>query len=131
MSDLQFEISFSSSLPPEAQLGMAIAYENANELWRTIWEYCVWEAARRLEFLTVDDVLHQLELVNEKRKAENKPLIETHNESAIGPCMKAAADKGIIVATGERRRSKRPKKHGNLHQVWRSNFCAKTPSLSS
>lgn len=125
-SDLNYSLDFSTKVPPAEQDrirdGMARADEHANEFWKAILAHCIWEAARRLKELTVDDVLAQLDKVNEERKAKHQELIETHNLSAIGPAMKSAAKEGIITGTPQVRRSRITGKKGNLQVIWKSNF---------
>jgi hypothetical protein len=114
MASLQHEFNFSGKLAPSAELGMAQADENANAMWKHIWDGCVLAAARRLFELTSDDVLEEFE------KLKHPP--RTHNLSAIGPAMKRAWKMGILRPTDRTVRSKRLEKNGNLHVVWVSNY---------
>lgn len=126
MSDLNYSLDFSGKLPPAVQDkvrdGMKRADENANYFWKKILDGCVLAAARRLPELTVDDVLDELDAINAVRKIANKKQIETHNLDALGPAMSRARKDGVISPTDRVRRSLRPEKHGNRHNIWSSNF---------
>ncbi len=114
----QFDLDFSRKRSPAVQEriqeGMAKADENADHFWKRIIDGCILAAARRLPELTVDDVLDEI------AKIPNAP--STHNLAALGPAMKRAHRDRIITATDRVQRSRRPTKHGNRHNVWRSNY---------
>jgi len=113
---MQFALDFDSKLPVSAQIGMAIADENASEKWKHIFDACVLAAAKKKQEITSDDVLTELE------RLPNAP--NTHNLAAIGPAMQRAAEMGILRGTGRVERSKRKGKNGNIHSVWHSNYYA-------
>lgn len=119
-----FELDFTQNRPPAVQAkiedGMRRADENADHYWKRIVDGCILAAARRLEYVTVDDVLDELEKVNEARAAQGLAEFETHNQSALGPAMKRAMRDKIVVATDRVQRSRRDIKHGNRHTVWQS-----------
>ncbi len=119
MSAMQFTLDFTQKLPAPAQAriadGMAQADQNADIRWKHIWDGCVLAAARQKQEITSDDVLLEFE------KLPTPP--ETHNLAAIGPAMLRAAKMGVITRTDRFERSKRPEKNGNLHAIWRSNYC--------
>lgn len=118
----QFSIDFDERLPVEAQIGMQDADAHANETWKAVLDACVFNAARRLQVVTVEDVRKELIAVNEIRKAQGKPEVTTHNLSAFGPAMIRAKEKGILEWTPEVRRNKTAGTKGNLMRCWRSNF---------
>lgn len=113
---MQFDLDFSGSLPPSAQLGMAKANDNADPKWRHVFDACVLAASKKKPEITSDDVLTELETL------PNAP--STHNLAAIGPAMKRAAEKGVLRSTERWVRSQRPEKNGNLHRVWESVYFA-------
>jgi hypothetical protein len=112
---LNYEFDFSGKLPPSAQVGMAVADENANDEWKRYVDGCIQRVALRLAEFTVDDVLDALDAL---------PFSpETHNLAALGPRMKEVAKTlKYMTATEGLRRSKRPGKNGNLHRIWKSNL---------
>jgi hypothetical protein len=95
--------------------GMQQADDNANFFWKRIIDGCVLAAARRLQEITVDDVLDEYE------KIPNRPV--THNFSALGPAMIRAERDRVLVRTDRVKRSRRPGKHGNRHTIWQSLYC--------
>ena len=105
-------------VPPEVwqkiRAGMQLADDHADPKWKHVFDACVLAVARKLPELTSDDVLAEFELL--------KVQPNTHTEKAIGPCMLRARSMGILVATDRVVRSERPRKHGNRHQVWKSNY---------
>ena len=115
---MQFSLDFDSKLPVSAQIGMATADENANDRWKAIIDGCILAAARRLQELTVDDVLEEYE----KLPKQVRPT--THALDALGPAMVRAKQKGILRSTGRTKRSKRPVTHGNRHSIWESRYYA-------
>jgi hypothetical protein len=121
-----YSLDFSGKTSPQVQDrirdGMKRADENANYFWKKILDGCVLAAARRLPELTVDDVLDELDAINVSRKKSGKSPIETHAMDALGPAMSRARKDKIISPTDRVKRSQRPEKHGNRHNVWLSNF---------
>lgn len=100
----------------QAQIDEAMrrADENADGRWKHIFDACILIAATKHYEVTVDEVLEAIEAL------PNPP--ETHNLSAIGAAMKRAAEMGVLTYTDRVRRSNRPKKHGNRHNVWISSY---------
>lgn len=96
------------------EAGIKQADDNADPIWKHIWDCCVLAAARKLKELTSDDVLAEFETL--------KLQPTTHNYSAIGGAMRRARKMGIISRTNQTVRSKRIEKNGNLHFVWISNY---------
>lgn len=103
---------------PEVQAridgSMRLADENADGRWKHIFDACILMAATKHSEITVDQVITEMEAL------PNPPT--THNLSAIGSAMKRAAEMGVLTYTDRVRRSERPKKHGNRHNVWISNY---------
>jgi hypothetical protein len=125
-NDEQFEFDLSRKLPSSAEEGMQRALDNSDPAWNRAVHSCVMTVARRIQKLSVDNVLDELDVVNETRKELGHPLFDTHNAAALGPVMKRAADDGVLISTGTTVRSKRPEKHGNRHTLWESKlFIAK------
>jgi len=114
----QFFLNFDNKLPVSAQIGMAQADANADDRWKAIIDGCILAAARRLQELTVDDVLEEYE----KLPKQVRPT--THALDALGPAMVRAKQKGILRSTGRTERSKRPEKHGIRHSIWTSLYYA-------
>lgn len=112
MSAHQFSIDFTGRLPISAQLGMKQCDDSANEQWKHIFDACVLAASKKKPEITSDDVLDEIESLTHHPS--------THNQSAIGPAMKRAAEMGVIRATERVKRSERAAKKGNLHRVWES-----------
>lgn len=115
----QFALDFSGKRPPAVQQrieeGMKQADDNANYFWKRMIDAAIVAVARRLAEFTVDDVLDEME------KIPNCP--GTHALDALGPAMLRAKRDRIVSPTNRVVRSKRPKKHGNRHAVWTSNYC--------
>lgn len=111
---LNYELDFSQTLPPSAQVGMSTADENAKPEWKRYVDGCIQSVAVRLPEFTVDDVLDAL---------DSLPFSpSTHNLAALGPRMKEVSKTlKYMTATEGLKRSKRPGKNGNLHRVWKSN----------
>lgn len=119
MSDFQPSFDWTQKLPPAVQeriaSGMQQADDNARSEWKRITDGAILQVARRNQEFTVDDVLSELESIPNK--------FQTHNLAALGPRMKEVAKTlKYMTATDKVLRSKRPKKNGNLHRVWRSNL---------
>ena len=127
MSTQQFNLDWDGVRPPEVQAkiqaGMKAADAHADPFWKRVLDGCVLAVARRQAELTVDDVLGELEVVNRQRLANGQEIVATHHLCALGPAMKRAKEDGIISATERVKRSVIKHKNGNLHTVWRSNFC--------
>lgn len=115
-SDFQFALDFSAKRPPLVQEkiaeGMKQADDNADGRWKHFFDGCVLAAARKKEFITSDDVLAEIEALPDPP--------ETHNLAAIGPAMTRAWKMGLLEHTKEVKRSERPEKNGNRHNVWKS-----------
>lgn len=115
---MQPEFDFSPQRPPEVQAkidaGMKQADDNADPRWKHMWDAIVVDVARRMPELTSDDV------EDEYKKLNHPP--GTHNMAAIGPAMKRAMAMGVLTHTDRVKRSLKPGKHGNRHNVWISNY---------
>jgi hypothetical protein len=115
---MQYSIDFSQQRPPAVQekiaAGMKQADDNANPYWRHIFDGCVLAAAKKKAEITVDDVLAEIESL------PNPP--QTHNLAAIGAAMKRACTMKVLNHTDRVKRSERPEKHGNRHNVWESRY---------
>lgn len=110
---LNYSLDFDAKLPPSAEIGMAQADEHAREEWKRQMDACILAVARRMEFFTVDDVIAEFE--------DLKIKYLTHHLCALGPRMvRVSKELQYMVGTGERARSKRPEKNGNLHTIWKS-----------
>jgi hypothetical protein len=118
MSQQQFSLDFDQKLPVSAQIGMKQADDNADSRWKRIIDDCILAAARRLQELTVDDVIEEYE----KLPKQVRPT--THALDALGPAMVRAKQAGILRYTGRTKRSRREGTHGNRHSVWHSNYYA-------
>lgn len=129
MTGIQFAIDFTEKRPPEVQEriaeGMQAADEHANPFWKAVFDACIQNVALRKPELTVDDVLDELEIVNQERKARGLELVTTHHMCAIGPAMTRARSAGLLTPTDRVIRSIRAVKHGNRHAVWLSNHFRK------
>jgi hypothetical protein len=114
----QESFDFTAGLPVPAKDAIADAMErvnaNADEDWKTTFDRCVVEAARKKQELTSDDVLEEYEAI------PGRPV--THNLSAIGPAMLRAKNDGVLTSTGRVVRSVRSVKHGIRHTIWHSNI---------
>ena len=113
---IQYDLDFSAKMPAAAQErmadGMRQADENADICWKRIFDDCLLAVARRLQELTSDDVLAEMESLGHAPG--------THNLSAIGARIVAALELGILACTDKVKRSARPEKHGNRQNIWRS-----------
>lgn len=115
---MQYALDWTEKRPPAVQEkiadGMKRADDHANYFWKRMIDAAIVAVARRLPELTVDDVLDEME------KIPNCP--GTHALDALGPAMLRAKRDKIISPTDRVRRSRRPEKHGNRHNVWTSNY---------
>lgn len=129
MTGMQFSIDFTTKRPPEVQEriaeGMQSADDHANKFWKSVFDACIQNVARRKPELTVDDVLDELEVVNRERQARGLQVVTTHHLAAIGPAMVRAKSAGLLTPTDRVIRSVRAVKHGNRHAVWLSNHFRK------
>jgi hypothetical protein len=117
MIDGQGSFDFTDRLPQPARDAIADAMErvdsNADEDWKAVFDRCIVSVAHKMPELTSDDALDEYEALSKK------PF--THNLSAIGPAMLRAAKDGVLVSTGQVKRSTRAVKHGIRHTIWKSN----------
>jgi hypothetical protein len=103
------QLSFDDALTAR-DIAIARADANAAPDWRAAAESAVVWCAFHHETFTTDDVLLRLAAVD-------APL--THNLSALGPVMQAAARAGLIAKTGVLRPSRLAQRHRDL-TVWRT-----------
>jgi len=73
-----------------AREGMARAARNADPEWAAYFAALIIEVARRKQYFYTDDV-------EQLRRERGGP--ETHEQRAIGPMMRAAADAGVMCRT--------------------------------
>jgi len=112
---MQIQIDFESRLPVSAQLGMAQADENANELWKREVDAAIRAVALSMPAFTADDVNAELE--------RNHQHFTTHNNSALAPRLKEVSKVlHYMRPTDEVRRSARLTSKGHFLRVWQSNI---------
>jgi len=101
-----------------AAVGMSVAERHANKVWKHFVRHTIRKLAESQPVLTSDDVRIVM-------RADH-PTIQTHNKSALGPLLTAAAKKGWIESNG-RMRSELPVTHGKWITTWRSHLYADLP----
>ena len=89
--------------------GIATSYQAAPDDWKTAAAEEVEYLSRALDTFTTDEVIERLELRD----------IRPANLMALGHVMRQAAKDGLIVNSGERRRTRIARRHREL-TVWRS-----------
>lgn len=108
--DLFALVTAAAPLPTSALSGMELVESNTNPDWREAALSAVRRVAQRLPLFTTDDVWAELDACE----------IPVHNNSALGPVMRAASKSGLITDTMAVRPSERDSRHGNRLRVWRS-----------
>ena len=101
-----------------AQEGMSAAERHANVIWKGWVRYAIRELAATRPSFSSDDVRVWMRT--------HQPDVQTHNKSALGPLLVAAAKKKIIESIGTMR-SELPVTHGKHITIWGSLIYADLP----
>ena len=108
---------FSNEMPSRkrtreaAKEGMSAAERHANVVWKGWVRYAIRELAATNPTFSSDDVRVWMRT--------RKPDVQTHNKSALGPLLVAAAKKGLTESIGTMR-SELPVTHGKHITIWGS-----------
>lgn len=93
--------------------GMATTNRHASTRWKVLAAEAILWCAKNLTDFTTDDVWAYL-------TRSGHDIIETErNPSAMGPAMRRAAVKGVIVKVGTVRPSIRPSQHCQEIRIWK------------
>lgn len=95
-----------------AEEGIARVESNTSPEWATDAYVAGVKAAAQFDFFTTDQVWEIL--------AQDPSVAEVHNNSAIGPIMRALVKAKVIEHTDIVRKSIRPPNHGKRLPVWKS-----------
>lgn len=87
---------------------------NANQKWFEVALDSVRQLAADNKYLTTDDVWCYLK--------KHWSHISTHQNSAMGAVMKAAAKQGLVTGTDKFLSSTRPSSHARPIRIWKSNY---------
>lgn len=91
------------------EAGIQAAHDHANDAWKQTAYAAIVTLARRLPRFTSDEIWKELK--------DAQPA--THEPSALGPLLRIAAHKGLIVKSGEMVKTKLARRHRDV-TVWRS-----------
>ena len=94
-----------------AQEGMSAAEKHANIVWKAMVRHSIYRLALAQSHVTSDDVRIWMTTYH--------PEIQTHNKSALGPLLVAAAKRGWIQNV-DTMRSEIPVTHGKHITIWAS-----------
>lgn len=89
--------------------GIRKSYDNAGQEWKLAATETLWKLCRRQDFVTSEDVIHELQLKN----------IKTHNLSALGGIFRRAKNNGWIKSSGITF-SQRKTRHSAPIRRWKS-----------
>lgn len=91
------------------QEGIRTSYDNAKQEWKLAATEALWKLCRERDFVTSEDVIHDLQLKN----------IKTHNLSALGGVFLRAKNNGWIKSHGITFSMRKSRHHAPIRK-WKS-----------